>query len=76
MLGIPVVSNRRPMAAVIDSAAEVTILSDKIYNSLQDQPQIFVKVLFFRSVIVWRLFRKSSPKSISSSMGATYTSVQ
>ena len=30
MLGIPVVCNRRPMAAVIDSAAEVTILSDKI----------------------------------------------
>jgi hypothetical protein len=47
MLGIPVVSNRRPMAAVIDSAAEVTILSDKIYNSLQDQPQILRKTVMY-----------------------------
>ena len=29
------------MAAAIDPAAEVTILSDKIYNSLQDQPKIW-----------------------------------
>ena len=43
MLRIPVVCNRRPMAAAIDSAAEVTILSDKIYNSLQDRPQILRK---------------------------------
>ena len=41
MLRIPVVCNRRPMAAAIDPAAEVTILSDKIYNSLQDQPKIW-----------------------------------
>ena len=47
MLRIPVVCNRRPMAAVIDSAAEVTILSDKIYNSLQDRPQILRKTVMY-----------------------------
>lgn len=47
MLHIPVVCNRRPMAAVIDSAAEVTILSDKIYNSLQDQPTILRKTVMY-----------------------------
>ena len=47
MLRIPVVCNRRPMAAVIDSAAEVTILSDKIYNSLQDQPKILRKTVMY-----------------------------
>jgi hypothetical protein len=47
MLRIPVVCNRRPMAAVIDSAAEVTILSDKIYNSLQDRPQILKKTVIY-----------------------------
>ena len=35
------------MAAVIDSAAEVTILSDKIYNSLQDRPQILRKTVMY-----------------------------
>jgi hypothetical protein len=35
------------MAAAIDSTAEVTILSDKIYNSLQDQPQIFRKPVMY-----------------------------
>jgi hypothetical protein len=47
MLRIPVVCNRRPMAAVIDSAAEVTILSDKIYNSLQEQPKILRKTVMY-----------------------------
>lgn len=47
MLHIPVVCNRRPMTAVIDSAAEVTILSDKIYNSLQDQPKILRKTVMY-----------------------------
>jgi hypothetical protein len=37
------------MAAVIDSAAEVTILSDKIYNSLQDRPQILRKTVMCAS---------------------------
>jgi hypothetical protein len=35
------------MAAVIDSAAEVTILSDKIYNSLQEQPTILRKTVMY-----------------------------
>ena len=47
MLRIPVVCNRRPMAAVIDSAAEVTNLSDKIYNSLQGRPQILRKTVMY-----------------------------
>ena len=35
------------MAAVIDSAAEVTILSDKNYNSLQDRPHILRKTVMY-----------------------------
>jgi hypothetical protein len=67
------------MAAVIDSAAEVTILSDKIYNSLQDRPQILIRTRMYAAgsgMQMDTMIVGPGPKSISSSMGATYASVQ
>ena len=45
MLRIPVICEQRPLIAVIDTAAEVTIISDKLYNALKEKPSVLRKTI-------------------------------
>ena len=47
MIHIPLKCNQRPIVAVIDTAAEVTIMSDKVYQSLKNQPPILRKTVMY-----------------------------
>lgn len=38
MFGIPVQVHNRSITVVVDTAAEVTLLSDRVYNGLINQP--------------------------------------
>lgn len=46
MLRMPV-CNKRPIVAVIDTAAEVTIMSDKIFQALRNKPPILRKMVMY-----------------------------
>jgi len=47
MLRMPVSCNKRPIVAVIDTAAEVTIMSDKIFQALKNKPPILRKTVMY-----------------------------